>query len=173
MVKAITLGLAVITAMIAMSASRGAAAQGLAPALIACRGIGDEADRLACFDGVASGLDADAPVAASVVAGDPALSAQEQFGIEDLVSTKERKKRENRKAVLSARIVDIARNKRGKYVVILDNGQVWRQINADTDKLRVPKNVTGLGVEVKRKALGAHLLKLDNGNRTIRVERIK
>jgi len=173
MAKTIALGLAAITVTIAMSASGGAVAQGLTPALAACRGIVDDAGRLACFDSVASGLEADATVAASAVAQAPALSAQDLFGSEDLASTKERKKRENRKAVLSAGVIDIARNKRGKYVVILDNGQVWRQINADTDKLRVPKNATGLGVEIKRKALGAHLLKLDNGNRSIRVERIK
>lgn len=157
----------------------GALAQNLAPGLIECRGIGDDSDRLACFDELAGGLDADRVAASgggeAALASGPVLTPEERFGAEDLPETKEKQRKEREKIKsLAASIVDVGRNARGKYVIILDNGQVWRQLSADTDKLRVPKSgAEGMGVEIKRRSFGGHSLYLNGDNRSIRVERLK
>ncbi|NNE39763.1 MAG: hypothetical protein HKN14_02465, partial [Marinicaulis sp.] len=102
------------------------------------------------------------------------LTQEEIFGRNDLKDfQKEKKKTSKVNNTLASKVIEIAENKRGKYVVILENGQIWRQLSADTDKLRVPKDASGIGVTIKRKALGAHVLSLETGKRSIRVERIK
>lgn len=169
------------TAVVSIGFSGGAAAQNLATGLVECRGISDNSDRLECFDQLANALDAEnLPVSAFMEGGEdlpvePVLTAEERFGSEDLPQTVERKRKEREKLKsLTAAVVDIGRNGRGKYVVILDNGQVWRQLNADTNRLRVPKaGAEGMSAEVKRKKLGGHSLYLNGDNRSIRVERIK
>jgi hypothetical protein len=167
--------------------SGNAVAQNLMPGLLGCKNIDDDSDRLACFDGLVSGFDSPAAVAAAsnaeaaapsesqTVAPEPVLTAVEGFGAGDLAATQE-KAREKRKKIksLTASVIDVARNKRGQYIVILDNGQIWRQIRADTNKLRVPSaGAEGMSVVIKRKSLGAHALYLNGENRSIRVERIK
>lgn len=160
-----------------------AGAQDLGSALLDCRAIEDSRDRLACYDNVAGALSqgrmetSAAPVtrerqAAAPAPAAPVLTAEESFGRDDLPEVR-KEENEKKLKMITANVVEIGRNNRGKYVVILDNGQIWRQINADTNRLRVPKDAEGLVAEVKRKMLGAHDLSLNTGNRTIRVERIK
>jgi len=171
-----------VTALgLVFGASSAAQAQDLTSNLIECRDIGEAADRLACFDRLVGGLNqreiAEAVSASKDVesAGPPkvVLTAEESFGAEDLPLTEEERERE-KIISLTASVVDIARNGYGKYVVILANGQVWRQLNADSAKLRVPKSgAEGMSVEIKRRSLGAHALYLAGENRGIRVERIK
>jgi hypothetical protein len=166
--------------------SGNAVAQNLMPGLLGCKNIDDDSDRLACFDGLVSGFDSPAAVAAAsnaeavpsesqTVAPEPVLTAVESFGAGDLVATQEKAGEERKKIKsLTASVIDIARNKRGQYIIILDNGQIWRQIRADTNKLRVPSaGAEGMSVVIKRKSLGAHALYLNGENRSIRVERIK
>lgn len=148
------------------------AAEDLAPALIECRSMADDGDRLACFDDATSDLGLDDAGKTNVAAAP--LTQEEIFGRNDLKDfQKEKKKTSKVNNTLASKVIEIAENKRGKYVVILENGQIWRQLSADTDKLRVPKDASGIGVTIKRKALGAHVLFLETGKRSIRVERIK
>jgi len=171
MKKLIALGLA--GTMGAAWSAPGAMAQDLGRALMECRDISDDSDRLACFDSLASGLESGAQVVSEAPA--PVLSPEEQFGVEDLAETKEKKKKERESLKsLTSPVVDIGRNGNGKYVVILENGQIWRQLSADTGRLRIPgSGAEGLSVEIKRRSLGAHSLYLDGDNRGIKVERIK
>ncbi len=159
-------------------------AQDLTSSLMGCRDINDDSDRLACFDNLvgAMGTQAVAQAPASAQAPvEPAapvvvLTAEERFGVDDLRKSDEVKKREKKTQLqsLSDSVVDIARNGRGKYVVILENGQIWRQLNADSGRLRIPKSgAEGMTVEIKRRSLGAHSLYLAGENRGIKVERIK
>lgn len=173
-------GAALAATLLFFGLSQNVSAQNLAPALLECRNITDAADRLDCFDKLAGSLDEQAVLAAQEQApepGDeeaaPVLTAEQSFGLEDLPS-EQKKKREEKTESLTASVVDIGRNGRGKYVIILENGQVWRQLTADTSKLRVPRSgAEGISVEIKRKMFGAHMLSLDGDNRSIKVERIK
>lgn len=169
--RLIALGIVGVT--VTMCGAPGALAQDLGRALIECRDISDDSNRLACFDNLANGLESGAQVVAEAPA--PVLSPEEQFGVEDLAETKEKKKKESGALKsLTAPVVDIGRNGRGKYVVILENGQIWRQLSADTGRLRIPSSgAEGLSVEIKRRSLGAHSLYLNGENRGIKVERIK
>lgn len=56
--------------------------------------------------------------------------------------------------------------------VYLENGQVWRQIQGDTQRLRVDldRNQT---VDITESSLGGYRLRLNEMRRTIRVERVQ
>lgn len=159
-----------------------AAAQGLPSSLLACRDIADDSERLECFDQAVAGIDESALASIGalkedeIAAAEPALSPEERFGREDLQEAKEERRKDEKKELksLAAKVVEIAQNRRGKYVVVLDNGQVWRQLKADTNSLLIPSSDDEeISVEIKRRFLGAHVLSLVGDNRSIRVERIK
>lgn len=163
-----------------------AGAQTLADVLRGCQAISDGAARLSCFDAItlpnteqelaAADTDAGTLLTDTTVAVATVETRDDAFGKDDLARTKEAKKKQNKAdklKSLQSTAVDIATNKRGKYVIILANGQVWRQLTADSDKLRIPRDATGVGVTIKRKSLGAHVLVLENSKRSVRVERIK
>ncbi|MDH4073473.1 MAG: hypothetical protein OEV41_10265 [Gammaproteobacteria bacterium] len=59
-----------------------------------------------------------------------------------------------------------------RLVIELDNGQVWRQIKGDTQRIRVDlsRNQT---VDITESSLGGYQLRLNEIRRTIRVERIR
>lgn len=184
MTKALFSGL--VTLGVFAGAAAGAAAQDLNSRLIECRSIADGAERLDCFDAAVAGLEASTPSdSRAAAAGDakqtelaaaPTLSPEERFGQEDLPKTKEeiQKEKKEKPDSLTASVVDIAKNRRDKYVVILENGQVWRQLNADTASLLLPSSDDEeIRVTIRRRFLGAHTLSLEGDNRSIRVERIK
>ncbi len=155
--------------------SGSAVAESLMPELLSCKNITDDSNRLACFDKLVSGV-APVTVAAAVESEpEPVLTAEESFGAEDLASTK-KKIREEREKVksLTSGVIEIARNGNRKYVIILENGQIWRQLMADTNSLRVPSSgAQGMTAEIKRRKLGGHSLYLNGERRSIKVERIK
>ncbi|MEL7487892.1 MAG: hypothetical protein AAGJ87_11825 [Pseudomonadota bacterium] len=102
----------------------------------------------------------------------PTVDPGDDFGSEDLRQPR-RDKEENKPQALTAAVVEIAKNKRGKLIVILDNGQVWRQLKADTNKLLVPKDPAGETVIVRKRSLGSYQLGFERDRRRIKVERIK
>jgi len=61
-----------------------------------------------------------------------------------------------------------------KLEVSLSNGQVWRQIKGDTQKIRVPRKYRdGLSVEIWSAPVSGYKMRLTELKRTIRVERLK
>lgn len=142
---------------------------GLEADLLACKGLEKNKKRLKCFDGVLLNLEGGPKL--SDASGSIESKPDDEFGAIDLA--KQRGKKQAGQKVLTAGLIEIARNKRGKYVIILDNGQIWRQLSADTSKLLVPRNTAGLEVAIKRRSLGAHTIRIGNDKRSIRVERIK
>ncbi len=167
--------------------------------IASCRGISKSKARLRCFDRATKFLDeapervtqgeqavaatdtpavaAVAPVAALPAGAPPPASydAEEvdpdaSFGAENLV----KKDGRERKKELRAVTVSITTNKIGKYTVVLDNGQVWRQLQGDSNKLRVRRGAeSGQGVIIKRRAMGAYALRLTNAKTSILVRRVK
>ena len=59
-----------------------------------------------------------------------------------------------------------------KLLVTLENGQVWRQITGDTQKIRVDlkRNQT---VDIEESSLGGYKLHLKEMRRTVRVQRVQ
>jgi hypothetical protein len=69
--------------------------------------------------------------------------------------------------------IEIGRNNRGKLFVILDNGQVWRQIDGDGSSPYFPKTAEGLPITIKKGALGSYFVKIGKAKDTFKANRIK
>lgn len=155
-----------------------------------CVAISDSAERLFCYDQVASGLPApeiaptvstkpSTPVPTQVEAAPPqapepepttvaavAKTPEESFGLE-LQEVKEAQK--NLKEIRS-RYKGYFEGSRGKGTRFeLENGQVWRQTEAETitQKGESPMMI------ISRGSFGGYRLRLEGSKRTVRVERIK
>ncbi len=95
---------------------------------------------------------------------------RESFGDDDL---KKDQSDEDEVDRVSGVAVEIGKNNRGKIFVILDNGQVWRQIDADSRSPYIPRNAEGLPVEIKKGALGSYFVKVGNAKESFKANRIK
>jgi hypothetical protein len=74
---------------------------------------------------------------------------------------------------ITATVLEFARTVRGKSVFILENGQVWRQLDADGTDLPDPSPGTTMKVTIETGALGSYNLTVEGTNRTIKVTRLK
>ena len=161
-------------------------------AIASCREIPKSKDRLRCFERTTEILQPYAPFAAAdddadddgkdkkprtaVAAATPNYDDDRadpvaSFGAEDMVQEDDDKRLKE----LTAVAVSITQNKQGKYIIALDNGQVWRQLPSDSNKLRVRKDKEGDGhdVIIKKRSLGAYALRLTTAKKSILVRRIK
>lgn len=71
---------------------------------------------------------------------------------------------------ITAAVTDYSINPFGKFIVFLDNGQVWREI--DSDPAHFNKGSTNT-VTIERGILGSYNLHINDGNKTYKVTRIK
>lgn len=151
--------------------------------LSSCRQISDPDHRLRCFDDASAFLDAlgaekrrDASAAPINAASNPSSRDEDhdraaRFGSDDLARAAE----EDEITELRATAVDIREDGRGKLIVELDNGQVWRQLAGDTNSLRIrrDKNGDGRDVIIKKRSLGAYALRMTTAKRSILVRRVR
>ena len=141
----------------------------------ACQKIENDASRLACFDGLDT---RQARVPAVATAPTPKKLTQEEkedaFGASTIITKRkaEAKAEEDEELnELTMALVETGKTRSGKYFFLLENGQMWRQIKADTTRLPLPKKLDGVTVTIKRKKLGSHRLTLKG--RSVRVKRIR
>jgi len=139
-------------------------------AVLDCRATTDAAARLTCFDAAASSLDqAETKGDIVVIDREQASTARKQaFGFElpsldifDKVMPKEDLDR------VTVTLKDAYRGKDGKWVMVLEDGAVWRQIDAETP-FNAPR--AGSTVKIRRAALGSFFLNID-GQTAIRAQR--
>lgn len=145
-------------------------------AMLACRSVDVESERLACMDAAMNGLETAFPRAAMTPAQrtehDEQIAVQEA---ETAVAAFGGEKFNNRKGDELKEINDVisvastTHNK--KALIILENGQIWRQLDADTTRVRI-KKAEGKPVLIKRQMLGSHMMKIDGG-RGFKVRRVK
>jgi hypothetical protein len=114
-----------------LSASQSWAAQPL-DQLLACRHVPDSAARLDCFDR----------------ASDAALAVKPQAGVAP-----------SERATIESSIVRISQPLMGRADFTLENGQVWRQMDAEDAK----SAKIGDRVVVSKKVVGAYWLKVEGG----------
>ncbi|MEM8771978.1 MAG: hypothetical protein AAGD92_10055 [Pseudomonadota bacterium] len=152
--------------------------------ILACRSLDNDAERLRCFDeSTRSKLSANQSPAVNDDRGNQISSQAAQraqsssksddlFGTEDLINKSPEV--EKRPRSIRAKMVGLRFTNTGKYVMTLDNGQVWRQIPGDSRNLVLP-SVTGDGIPIiiKKGVLGSHSLRTQSSKRTIKVERLK
>jgi len=74
---------------------------------------------------------------------------------------------------ITADVTDYARTPFGRFIVVLDNGQVWRQIDSDTSVARFERDAKDNKVVISRGLLGSYNLKINEQNATFKVKRLK
>jgi hypothetical protein len=174
------------------------AAQDLLEAIGHCAGIADDHARLACYDSLAPHVkDALATPPASLPGNRPPTAEEQrswfgfdfgnlfssppaqqttpaQFGSDQLPETPA----PQGAAVASldsiaAGVTDVSYTPFGKFIVFLDNGQVWRQIEADTDHAVFRKPAKDNKVAISRGFIGSYNLTINESARTYKVTRLK
>ena len=163
--------------------------------VLRCAAIVGDADRLACYDGIAAAMSADAArlvaeraraaeqaqaqaAAAAAQASRDAeaaaakareTAAVESFGANALPETRKPASVQDapRLDQLDAVIVEMFSDSSGRLVFVLDNDQMWRQIDGGN----LPTLRAGDAVAIKRGAFGSYRMTLVQQRRTISVRR--
>lgn len=148
----------------ALMGSAWARAADLPPQLEACSKLSRDAERLLCYD----------KAVAQIRAGDegiPAPSAENMFGANsDVLSSAARQpdvRREELKQITGT-VTSLHRGDDGMIQLVLDNGQVWRQQDADV-RLLIDK---GDEVTIVRAVMGTFRL-TDKTGRFARFKRVR
>ena len=177
-------------AILAFTLPAAASADALRDELRVCRDLTDDEVRLICYDAAvdrskkgahsspapASGNTPAAPPAKPAGASDAAaataaaagLSQQDLFGktANEVERTVEEATGDERIDSLSATITKLREYTYDKVLVTLDNGQVWKQVDASNLRLRV-----GDTVDIERASLGSFMLRKKGSKRSMRVSR--
>jgi hypothetical protein len=174
------------------------APQDVLEALGRCARIVDKLARLACYDALAPRVK-DALAAPPVsLPGNRAPTAEEerswfgfdlsslfgsspvqqttpeQFGGDRLAST--HAKEETAAAEIdsiTAGVTDVAYTRFGRFIVFLDNGQVWRQIEGDADHATFKKPPKDNKVSISRGFIGSYNLSINDSEKLYKVTRVR
>lgn len=146
--------------------------------MVKCADIPEATQRLACFDA--------ASARAKGALGAPAQTVKETGGVEDFGFSKAQpvtRVEEFGKpppepgpkeiTQISASVVEFAKNPRGRAIFILDNGQVWRQLDADGTELPYPPAGSTMKVTIEKGWIGSYNLTIAGRNGLIKVFRMK
>lgn len=166
-------------------------------ALEKCAAIADGTARLSCYDSLAPNIKAAAAAPPEQFAGPGSKEQQEswfglnfgnlfgsgsgpqstpqQFGSERLPQSPAEQAKDEAQQIdsITATLTEYAKNPFGKFVVFLDNGQAWHQLQGDSGEARFAKNPRDNKVTISRALLGSYSLTINDSERTYKVERIK
>ncbi len=171
--------LALLAALAAPLARADASRDALAE-IAKCADIADAGERLKCFDAamarVKSALAAPAPETPSKSLLDwfglsrpqPPVTKTEDFGKAPPEPAAPQELNE-----IASPVLEFAKTARGKAVFILENGQVWRQLDSDTATVLDPERGTKMSVRIERGVLGSYNLTIDGRNILVKVTRLK
>ena len=73
---------------------------------------------------------------------------------------------------IAAKVTDYAYNPVGRIVIFLENGQVWQQLEGDTDRVHFKKGEVNT-VVISRGMLGSYNLRVNDTGLAIKVRRLK
>ncbi len=171
--------------------------------LFTCRDITDDSARLACLDAAVDALrsetesgDVVAVDRAQIEAAEeatygltipqfrlPGLSLPgggEDAELAELESTEASPQRViNRndagqiESIEGLAVAEISENRSGEKIIRLANGQVWRQTDNTYVQLSRSRADTDYTATISNGALGSHFMRLDNGGRRFRAERVE
>lgn len=164
-----------IIAGITLLSAQSAMADSLNEQLLQCRTVDNDIARLQCFDDAtqhmnkatkeikAAVIKQSAPVAAATPPAVVAPKTQtEIFGFES------QQIRNATPDKLLVTVVEVTKSLRGKSTFTLANGQVWKQKDSESYRLKSDKQVF-----IKKGALGSFFLGQEGRNKKIRVKRTK
>ncbi|MEQ1864500.1 MAG: hypothetical protein ABL996_07580 [Micropepsaceae bacterium] len=156
-------------------------------AIAKCTEIATSAERLQCFDAAAPGVKSAlaAPVQQTVAQTDQAPAEEEEGGVlswfglsrpntkpEDF--GKPRVRTEPKEITeLSAGVIEFAKNAFGRSIFILDNGQVWKQVDGDTTEVRDPSGSEQMKVTIETGLMGSYSLRVEGRRGIVKVRRVK
>jgi hypothetical protein len=182
----------------ALPALAAPATQDLLEAVGHCAAIADDHARLACYDAVAPRVkDALAVPPAALPNNRPPTTEEQrswfgfdlgslfgttpaqqttaaQFGNDKLPATHATEEAAPAEVdSITAGVTDVAYTPFGKFIVFLDNGQVWRQIEGDSEHAIFRRPAKANRVAISRGFIGSYNLTLDGSNRMYKVTRVK
>jgi len=150
-----------------------------------CADIAAAADRLKCFDAAVphaqAALATPAPVQTTQTEGEGG-GVLGWFGFERPVTKTEDfgkppapPKADGPKEItsLAANVSEFGRTPSGRALFILDNGQVWRQIDGDTTDVGDPSSNEQMKIAIEKAFFGSYALKIEGRTGLIKVRRVK
>ena len=173
------------------------APQDVLEALSRCAVIAENAARLSCYDGLAPHVKDALAAPPEALPGNRAPTAEEQrswfgfdlgglfgsapaqqttpaqFGSDRLAQTPTPAQAAAEVDSISAGVSDVAFTPFGKFIVFLDNGQVWRQIEGDADRAFFKKPAKNNKVTISRGFIGSYNLTLNDSDKLYKVTRVK
>jgi len=156
--------ISVFVAGFVAGAARAGAAGDASAEIAKCADIADSAARLKCFDAAAPGQGG---------FGFPppqAVTREEDFG---------KPPTPPEITQITATVVELARTLRGRSIFVLDNGQVWRQLDGDDADVHDPRPGKTMKVAIEMNFVGSLLggysynLTIEGRAGLIRVQRVK
>ncbi len=160
--------------------ARADAARDVLTEIAKCSDIGDAGERLKCFDVAA--MRAKSALAAPPQAASESRSLLDWFGFSKPSKPATKPEEFGKQATASeeakeltqitASVVELARTSRGKTLFFLDNGQLWRQIDADATDLRDLPSTPGIKVTIEKGFLSSYNLTIAGRNGLIKVNRV-
>lgn len=140
-----------------------------------CRKTSSDADRIACLEAALMGKDAATTAPAPTPTPAPvAKTAPQGIGADQVIAATESKEEKAQK-LEKATGLQVSRYDTVPYEklqVTLENGQIWRQITGDTQKIRIDlkRNQT---VDITESSLSGYKMQLNEMRRSVRVERVR
>jgi len=172
--------------------------QDILEAMGRCAAIADDHARLACYDGVSPRVKDALATPPAALPGNRPPSTEEQrswfgfdlgslFGASPAQQTTPQQfgsdklpeihaKEDTAAATvdsITAGVTDVAYTPFGKFIVFLDNGQVWRQIEGDSDHATFRKPAKVNKVTINRGFIGSYNLMINDSERVFKVTRVK
>ena len=143
-----------------------------------CADIPDSSARLKCFDAAVPGARS---ALATPVRADQEGGLLEWFGFsrpkkpvtkpEDF--GKPPQSGPDEMTQMSATVLEFARTARGRALFVLDNGQVWRQLDGDDTVILEPLPGKTMKITIALGMLGNYNLTIEGRNSAVRVSRLK
>ncbi|MGD0190182.1 MAG: hypothetical protein ABSD74_05540 [Rhizomicrobium sp.] len=167
-------------------------------ALGKCAAVADDKERLACYDAIAPHVKQALATPPAELPGNRPPTKEEQqswfgfnldhlfgadtaqqttpqqFGADQLPETHAKEDTAAKEVdSITARVTEYAYTPFGKFIVFLDNGQVWRQVPGDADHATFHKAASDNTVTVSRGFLGTYNLKINDSEKIFKAERVK
>ena len=142
-----------------------------AAAMKRCDTLADNKAWLDCHDAATAQMRA----AIQATPGAPAAQPQmpQQFGQEDLRSARPNPASRGQIKRLTARVVNFSISPTGYFTVALDNGQVWRQVDGDTNYARFRTPASRNLVNIERGFLRSYNLHIQGASEGYKVHRVR
>lgn len=157
-----------------------ASAQTVKP-FVDCAALANDAERLECYDSAVAAISPALRAQAEERRKQAAARAAEAAAAAQAAREAEERDRFGREGVRAFRgsdlgvesvestVTEVLRDNLGKVVVILENGQMWRQVDGNA----MPMIRTGTAVTIKRGAMGSYRMTPEKTSRTVQVMRMR